>query len=75
MNFQVHFRPEPLLISDPSMYTVTYTVGANDTTQMNLTGCVASACNLSQALLGILTVVRKAILDSGKRPQVRQLIK
>lgn len=35
MKFQVHWRPEPLLISDPGVYTVTYTMGAKDATQMN----------------------------------------
>lgn len=87
MNFQVHLRPERLLISDLSMYTVTYTVGAKDTTQMNplllvspsssvhITGCVTPACNLSQPLCGILTLFRKAMLDYGQRPPARQCIK
>lgn len=69
------------------MYTHTYSVCAKDATQMNplllfnpstyvvITGCVTSVCNLSQPFCGILTVVCKAILNSGQWPQVRQRIK
>lgn len=74
MNIQVGLHHEPLLISDPDMYTVTHTVGAkvqknpllllNPPSLVHITSCVTASCNLSQPLCGILTLVRKAILDS-----------
>lgn len=83
----VHFHPELLLISDPSKYAVTHTMGDEEATQMNplllfytspsvhISGCVTATCNLSQPLCGILTVVHKANLDSWAKTAGEALYK
>lgn len=85
--YKVHLHPEPLLISDPSVSTVTDTMGARKVTQMNLlllfkssssvhiTVCVTAVWNLSQPLCGILTFVHKEILDSWAKSAGEALYK